>query len=385
MHYFNDELSIGATFNESDLSIKFPNGSIIYFSGASTTKEINRFRGLALKLTYIDESQDFPDYLKQLIDDVIVPASFDNNGAVRLIGTPGPVPIGYFNFVSTNPKSTWSKHHWTMFDNPWLESKSGKTAEIILNDEMERRGVTREDPTIQREGFGQWVTDRNKLVIDYDSARNDFDTLPPAKYSYIVGIDLGYEDADAISVLGYSDSSATTYLVDEIVTHKQGITDLMEQITSVRKKYDAHKLVCDTGGLGKKIAEELIRRHSIPIVAADKVRKFENIELMNDALRTKRFMVRRGSRFAEDSLKLEWDYEHSTPDHKAISDRFHSDIIDSVLYAWKESVSFSFRAKPVQPKQGTPEWVKAETDMMEQATLDRLLKQEDPDDLLSWL
>ena len=39
-------------------------------------------------------------------------------------------------------------------------------------------------------------------------------------------------------------------------------------------------LVVDTGGLGKKITEEISKRHQIPMQAAEKIRKVEYIELM---------------------------------------------------------------------------------------------------------
>jgi hypothetical protein len=89
----------------------------------------------------------------------------------------------------------------------------------------------------------------------------------------------------------------------------------------------------DTGGLGKKIAEELTSRRGLPIEAAQKTEKFAHIELVNDALRTGRLFLPRGSRCGEDALKVEWD--RSTPERLKVSDRFHSDVLDALLYGFR--------------------------------------------------
>lgn len=361
------DLKITATVNEADLSITLENGSRIYVSGASTSSEVDRFLGLALKLAYVDESQSFGRYLQDLVDRVLVPCLFDYKGKLKLIGTPPPVPTGFFHDAYNNEQ--WSRHHWTMFENPWIQKKRGESPEEILRQELKRKGVTEDDPTIQREVFGRFVTDTRRLVIEYSQDRNHFTDLQyqeskPTKH--ILGIDLGFQDADAIAVIGYSDHSPVTYLVDEKITVKQGISELIAQVEQLRQTYSPHKLVIDTGGLGLKIAEEMRRRHRIPVQAADKKRKFENIEFFNDALRTKRFMAKRTSRFANDAGLLEWDIEKATPDKKFVSDRFHSDIIDAVLYAFKESPAYAYEAPIIKPKYGTKEWADAETNRMEE-------------------
>lgn len=382
----SQDLKMGGVFNQSDLSVRLPNGAMIYCSGAATPGEIVRFLGLGVKLVYVDEAQDFGNYLEQLVNRVLVPACFDNKGKIKLIGTPPPVPVGYF--ITAHRSEEWSHHHWTMFENPWIEKKRGESPTEILQQELKRRGVDESDPTIQREVFGRCVVDSRRLVIEYDSRRNNYDALPPGKFHHIIGIDLGYNDADAIVVLGYGDHSCTTYLVDELVTRKQGLTELVSQVELMRDKYDAHKLVIDTGGLGLKIAETMRSRYQIPVQAAEKTRKFENIELFNDALRTGRFLARATSKFADDAMLLEWDMDKLRPDRKLISERYHSDVIDAALYAFRESPAYAFRAPKEPPKWGTPEWAKQEEEDMERAALERAIAYEaeqKQDDWQEWI
>lgn len=356
----NRQFGLSIEFNESELSATAPNGSIIYCSGASDKTEIEKFRGLALKKIYIDESQSFPAYLGDLIDEVLAPALMDHAGSLILIGTPGPVPTGYFYDCSQS--KNWSHHYWTFWDNPHI-----KNAKQVFEDELKRKGVSANNPTIQREWFGRWLLDTDSLVYKYDDTKNHYNDLPEDKYTYLLGVDLGFNDADAIAVLAWSENSKVTYLVEEIVVRRQGISELVAQIDSLKSKYDISKIIVDQGGLGKKISEELNRRYKLATQPAEKSRKVEFIELLNDALRTGGIKARKDSLFAQDCMKVEWDVDKSTPDRKVISKRFHSDICEAVLYAWRESYSFTHVPVTPKPKIGSKEWSDAEALRMEEA------------------
>lgn len=377
----NDSYNLLGAEDLTELSMTFPNGSVIYLSGAKDEGEIEKFRGLALKKVYIDECQSFREYIRELIDDVIAPALIDYAGTLCLIGTPGPIPAGFFAEVAgavqekKKASESWAHHEWTFFDNPFLPVKSGLTHEQMLDRELKRRGVTMDDPSVQREFFGRWVLDSDSLWIKYSTEKNHYDELPPAKYTYVMGIDLGFNDADALAVLAYSDDSPITYLVDEIIADKQGMTELVEQIQYLNNKYKISKMVIDEGGLGKKIAEEIRRRHHIPVQPADKARKQENVAFLNDALRTSRFKAKSNSKFAQDSYLVEIDRNKSTPDRIKLSDTYHSDIIDAVLYSFKESPSFAWQAQAAKPKFGTREWQEAQANEMWDAANEHFQRQ----------
>lgn len=352
----NREYGLGGEPKESELRMVFPNGANIYLSGASDKTEVDKFRGLALVLVLVDEAQALPSYLKQLVDEVLAPALMDFDGQLVLIGTPGPVPSGYF--YECDMSQTWSHHSWTVFDNPWIERKSKKTPQQHLEEELKRRGVTVDDPVIQREWFGRWCYDPSSLVFRYNAQVNHYDSLPGAQrpWEYVIGVDLGFDDADAVCVLAWSESSPNLYLVEENVMAKQGITELANVLRSAWDKYSPLGVVADMGGLGKKIADELTRRTGIPMEAADKERKLEHIELLNDALRTGRMFAKKESRFAQDCLLVEWD--KSNPEKPKISERFHSDICDAVLYAYRKAQHWLYQEpKAPKPQINTPEWL----------------------------
>lgn len=364
----NTEFNLSGDPNESDLSMKFPNGSIIYLFGAGDASEIEKIRGLSdVALVYLDESQAFRSHIKELVDDIIVKRLYDTNGRCRMIGTPGPVPSGYFYECSLAP--SWSHHKWTMFQNPWLFKKSGLTPQQLTEQDCARKGVTIDHPSIQRENYGRWTLDSQSLVFKYSDIKNHFMTQPDLT-DYVIAIDLGSNkegrDKDAIAVIGWHKNYPIAYLVEEFIGKELGITALAEQIEKLITRYNPLKVIMDTGALGSKIADELRKRTSLPIQAAEKTRKNEFIELLNDALRTGRMMAKSTSRFAQDSMIIEWDGDRSTSDRLVMKADPHSDICDAVLYGYREALHWI--PEPIKPKVNLKtDWVKHTEKLMEES------------------
>lgn len=371
----NDKFKLGCRFVDSKLTMYHPNGSKLRLIGADAKNFIKRLRGIKTPGVAIDEAQDFGPHLASLVDDVITPAMSDYTDSwLAITGTPGPVPMGYFFEVTQEGRYGYSLHKWTLLQNPHMPNPAG-----FLDDLIKRREWRNDNPTLRREWRNEWVLDLESLWIKYEEKVNHYDQLPdikPSQWNYILGIDLGFKDADALAIIAWHESLPTTYLVEEIITRKQTITDLVNQIQEVEKRYNISKMVIDEGGLGKKIAEELRRQKSIPVHQADKALKQQNVEFLNDALRTGRFKARGNSTFAQDSYRVQVDWEKSRPDKIVIKKSFHSDIIDAVLYAFKESHSFAYLPSKAKPKWGTKEWAEAQPIEMFQAELEGLQKEE---------
>lgn len=363
MRDLNDKYGIGCTFTESKLEIKHPNGARLKLMGADLKDYRRKLKGRKFPGAAIDEAQDFSsEQLQSLIDDVISPSIADYaDGWLAITGTPGPVPQGYFFDVTQNKKYGYSHHAWTMLENPHMPDADG-----FIKDLMAKREWTDDNPTLLREYRNKWVLDVQSLWIRYTEKVNHFEQLPKEHtFNYIMGIDIGFNDADAIAILAWSETTPITYLVEEKLTRKQGITELVQQIEELDKKYKVTKMVIDEGGLGKKLAEEVRRRHGVPVEAADKARKQENVELLNDSLRLGRFKANKYSQFAKDSYLIQLDWDKSSPNKIVIKKKPHSDIIDAVLYAFKESYSYTHTPPaPAMPKWGTKEWAESQVSEM---------------------
>lgn len=362
----NDKHSLGCTFTDGIMT--HPNGSRLKLMGADMKNFIKRIKGRKFPGIAIDEAQDFGTHLQSLVDDVLTPCIADyEDGWLALTGTPGPVPQGYFFSVTQHRKYGYSHHEWTILDNIYMPNPAD-----FISDMMQRREWQEDHPTLLREWRNKWVLDVQALWVRYNAAVSDFLELPKllgTKWHYILGIDIGFNDADALAVLAYSEDSRDTYLVEEVISKKQGLTELVDQVKALQGRYDFSRMVIDEGGLGKKLAEEMRRRHSIPVQPADKARKQENVELLNDMLRRGTFKAKAKSRFAQDSYLVQVDWDKSTPQKIVVKKKPHSDIIDAVLYAARESPTFAYEAPKKGPQKGSKEWAEAQEDaLFEQAT-----------------
>lgn len=363
----DEKYKIGCSFKESTLTVTHPNGSKLMLYGADMANFIRRLKGQKSPGIGIDEAQDFGVHLESLINDVLTPMLVDYKDSwLAVVGTPGPVPQGrYFDTTHTG-RFGYSVHKWTILDNPHIQGAQKFIDDLIQKNEWEPN-----HPTLMREWYNQWVLDVDALWIRYKADTNHYDKLPEhvKKWNYILGIDIGFKDADALAVLAWSEEDPCTYLVEELITAKQDITSLIEQILLMGKKYDLYKMVIDQGGLGLKIAEEIRRRHGISVEAADKKLKSENVGVMNDELRLGKLKAKANSRFAQDSYLIQIDWQKSTPDKIIIKKDPHSDIIDAVLYAHKESYSFTHKPASNKPKLGSKEWADSQSTEMWEAEL----------------
>lgn len=373
----NEKFLLDCTFTESNLTMTHPNGARLQLFGADMKNFIRRLKGIKTPGAAIDEAQDFGSHLQSLVDDVIGPTLTDYEDSwLAITGTPGPIPLGYFYSISHQKKYGFSFHSWTLFENPYLPH-----AEDFICDLKQKRGWDNENPTLKREWYNQWILDLESLWVKYDVKNNHYDVLPRGVYSYILGVDIGFRDSDALCVLAWNEDSPVIYLVEEEITAEQDITTLTHSIEKLIQKYNPSKIIMDEGGLGKKVAEELRRRRHIPISPADKARKMENVAFLNDWLRLGKFKAKSTSRFVEDSYKVQIDWEKSRPDKIVLKDSFHSDIIDAVLYAFKESPAYTYQKPKPTYAYGSKEWAKEQEELMEQATIERLERESNANDL----
>lgn len=347
----NELHGLGGEVNLTDLSMRWPNGGAILLRGANNEREIAKIRGHRFKRVVVDEGQSFPDrVIRPLIDDVVGPTLLDYDGELIVTGTPGPAPVGFFWDITMGTLAgRWERHAWTLADNPYLPALAHRTIDDILAEIRAEHGWTVDDPTYQREYLGRWCRDENALVFRWGPQCEWDGVLPPGQWHHVIGVDLGHEDADAIVVLAWSRQHPAVYLVHEHVAAKQGVTELGDQVLELHRRYRPKALWVDTGGLGRKIAEELRRRWGLPVEAAEKTRKMEHVELLNDALRTGRLKALPSSRFAEDAMLVQWDADARARGVLRISDRYHSDVTDACLYAYRACRGYLYEAPPAPP------------------------------------
>jgi hypothetical protein len=376
LHEINDRFNIGCQFAESKLEIKHPNGARLKLMGADLKDYIKRLKGRKYPAVGIDEAQDIGPHLQSLIDDVLTPSIADYpDGWLALTGTPGPVPSGLFFDITQNDKYGFSVHKWSIMENPHMPNPQSFLADLKAKRQWEDT-----NPTLQREWLNRWVLDVDSLWIKYKESLNDYNSLPndiQHKWNYILGVDIGFNDADAIAVVSWCETSPVTYLVEECITKKQGISSLVTQIDNLQKKYGAYKIVMDEGALGKKVAEDIRQRFGCPLEPADKAHKQDNVEFLNDAMRLSKFKAKKQSQFAQDSYLVQIDWDKSTPKRLVLKKKPHSDIIDAVLYAFRESYAYTHKLEAQKPRYGSKEWADSQVSEMWEKELEGYMKEEE--------
>jgi len=348
----NSEFSLGFKVREGDLEVISPLGVAIQLRGAHTAQEIEKYRGKKFKAVVIDEAGAFPDrVIRPLIQDVIRQTLMDYDGSLTLTGTPPPLRRGLFYECWKGKLAKGrEQHHWTVLDNERFPARlAGQSVEQILAGIREEFGWDEDNPTYRREYLALDIEDLASLLYEYSEAKNDFVVLPDGDWTYVLSLDLGHDDNSALAVLGWPRHEQRVYLVDEWRDNKVDVTDCAERVAEFQERYHPRNMVVDQGGLGKMIAEEIRRRHQLPLEPAEKADKPGHIKLFNTAMRKGWFRAKSSSLFVDECRAVRKDME-ALRDGKlqelpASKGGYHGNMTDAVLYGWR--ACHAFLEKPV--------------------------------------
>lgn len=367
----NDTHSLGFEFNKADLTATAPNGNMIYMCGANTEEDTEKLRGPKLKKVALDESASFRVHLRYLIEEVLEPALIDTDGTLELIGTPSANPTeNYFHKATTEASEGFSVHRWTILDNPFIPH-----AGEWLKKYRARKNWEESHPIYRREWLGEWTMDGDSLVYKYRREKNHYDLLPGHKLMNVMGVDLGFDDAFTICVIGFSEQTRSCYVVHQF--KKSGLlpAQMAEEIQRAREAFKPISIVADHGGLGKAICMEFQSRYHIPLKPAEKSQKMAYIELLNGDLLSGMLKIQDGTPLVNEMKTLQWD-----PDRPGKEDeRSSNDLCDSALYAWREAKHYlGEEAMPEPEKDSTQYWNAVAKKMEEKEMEDFANKQEKP-------
>lgn len=345
------------SISESELTIRFPNGSIVELVGANKEAEILKIKGRKYALVVIDEFQIFPAFGRALLDEVIEPAVRNANGTILVLGTPPPSVVGPFVEILNLPG--WEKFHWTGAQNPFYEQEAGCTFADAKRAAMELRHVGPDDPTILREYDGELVSDPGALAVRVP-AHALFDDLPPTNSSTI-GVDVGWHDATALAALDWDEAVGVVHLAEEDVEVHQVESVLGTKLQAMAGRRNTFKISVDTSGNRisfESVKSSLFRQGvSLPL----EPRKLMPIEaqyaMLNAALAEGRLKVRKTSRFYQDSLIVVW--QDGIVGGK-LAKMPHSDIIPATIFGY-------LAALPLLPEVVPPADLEAEAAQQREA------------------
>lgn len=348
-----------------------PNDSVIYATGADADDdEMEKLLGKKYKMVVIDEAASFKRDLRKLIYGILKPATVDNQGTICLMGTSGNLAKGLFYDITTKKEPGWKLWEWSAHDNPYV----AKQWQEELDDIALNRPLFMQTPLFKQWYLNQWETDDDARVYKFNSDRNLYSQLPHysrGAWSYVLGVDLGYEDASAFVLCAFHEHDKTLYILETFKKPKMDITDVATKIKEFTSRHDIFRVVID--GANKQAVEEIKKRHGIALHAADKTGKTDFIEILNAELIQGRVKIYEpvSGPLVDEWLGLIWD-DKSTKRQEHPNCENH--LADATLYAWRYCYQFlSEQPKPIIDMRRKDAWV-AHTEKLMSEGLERQIQ-----------
>lgn len=320
--------------------------SKIEILGFNARKDVERARGRKFRLVWIDEAQLAPEWFTKIAKAAILPTTLDYRGQVYATGTPSEVADGFFFDCCHSPE--WSNdHHWTVNQNPFYV-RAGRDG---LAEARAMYALTEDSVTYRREWLGQWIVDPDALVY-YIPESAIIEVLPQAWFAHVLGLDLGWNDMDALSAMGVETHRQFSVLRYCEGLSKQNNHQLFARVRKIAPLYPGQDgkmptVVYDPAGHATRKTIETFRVDAPDIhwAEADKSEKVQYIEWLNTDLRTGKTFVEKGSPMIRESKRVRWKKPGKLAENAG-----HSDLGDAWLYSWRTARNFLRELPVAKPK-----------------------------------
>lgn len=318
--------------NSQSGAIRLSNKSEIRLFGLdSSYKEMRKILGGKYKTVKIDEAGSITQDLKKVCLQMVLPALTDESGRLTLLGTAENIPKTFFESVTSGKEPGWSIHKWTAFDNPYIADKWKEHIQWI-EDHNPLFKLTSEYKTHY---LNEWAAD-DKLLIIKINENTVIDPINLINPTYILGVDIGFNDACAFTLVAFHKKSAELYVVEAYKEPELDITDTANKIKEYLRRYPIAKVIMD--GANKQGVEEIRNRHHIPIQNAEKQDKASFLKILADDVTRQRIRYFKGKceSLIDEQETLQW--EDATKQKE--DQRIPNDQNDSFLYAWREARNY---------------------------------------------
>jgi PBSX family phage terminase large subunit len=339
--------------NEQQMTVTFPNGSEIICGGLDDKERVDKILGTEYGMVYINESQDVPwTTVKTLRTRLAQKVEGFRN---RFVCDLNPTSVNHWTYslwfegrmpdTEEPVKGTYGKIQMNPGDN------KENLSENFIEEQLE--GLTGEER--KRFFLGEYSANSDLQVFHpvavHDGLEADFLEWAKGKWHQMLvtgGLDFGFEDADAYVALAYVDGLPDVWVLDEYKVRKNDTTmlatDLKAMMAAMWEKYpfravarDDYVIWTDTGGLGRKTAEELRNAYELPVRAAYKRDKDVGLYFVQDDVDHGRLHLAKDGAFAEECRKAVWKRNKDTGKVERVldDDVFHPDVLDAVIYAYR--------------------------------------------------
>lgn len=377
---------LGCSFNQTELSMTFPNGSVISVTGVDADeKEMNKLLGRKYRLVTIDEASMYTIDLRNLVYGVLGPAMVDPNeggesGTICLMGTASDFPRGLFYDITSGIEKGWRLFTWTAHDNPYV----AKQWQEALDKIKAERPAYMDTPQYKQWYLNEWVIDEEKLVYRFDVNRNLCHSLPKLTsdgWSIVLGVDTGWEDDTAFVLTAYHIHDPHLYVLRTFHKKKMTFEDVVQKIHEFMTdpEWAPQRVIID--GANKQGVESMKVRSSIPFEYADKQDKATFIELNNSDLiqgRIKVLNIEANRALWQEMCSLVWvtdggKIKYPKKEHPELSNH----LCDAFLYAWRCGYHYSHTKPETKLVVGSREWYLKQSDDIWEREKEGMLKEQE--------
>lgn len=364
-------------FNKVDLTMTFPNGSVIWVTGVDADEEeMNKLLGQKYRLAILDEASMYSVNLRNLVYGVLKPAVADERGTICMLGTASNFPRGLFYDITIGVEPAWSLHKWTAFDNPYVcEQWQEEITEI-----EKTRPLFRETPLFKQWYLNQWVVDTEKLVYRVQADRN-FGVRPPhlapAGWSYMLGVDVGWEDDSAFVLIAFHENDTSLYVVKTYNQKHMTFPMVVGKIQEFMRDSETAPCKVIIDGANKQGVESMKIRSAIPFEYADKQGKVDFIELLNGDLIEGKIKFSPSAKPLVDEMGgLVWKTVGEAIVYpKKENASLPNHLCDAFLYAWRNGYHFQASAAKVVIPKYSKEWYAKQAEDQWEREREGLMKQ----------
>lgn len=270
----NRQHNLGGDPNYGEMSIAFPNGSVVYYLGADNERTIERLRGTPnLILVVIDEAGIYsPDALASMIK-AVRPGLRPRAGTLCVMGTPSRAgKQGTWYDITENPE--YEQHRFDYRDNDRVP-EFARVEELIDEDlRAEFPGLSaelaRKTAWFLREYLALFEVDLSEKVYQLTNDNLVDDVGGPYELHYSTG-DLGMSAHDSLVCGGWNEGSGRVTIVEQEQTSGQDTIAYADMVKAHNAKWKPLAIAVDPGALGQKTIKTVKRMHpTIPIEEATK-------------------------------------------------------------------------------------------------------------------
>jgi hypothetical protein len=342
----NHRLDLGWRMNETRLEVTSRMGGHLKLFGADAKpEEIRKALGNKYDRIYIDEAASFRQDLRKMWDQSLKPTLIDKAGTIGLFSTPSDLTKGFYYDITKGVEPGWSVHTWTPRDNPHVRQRW----------EEDHADLLRENPLVvltphyKQMWLGEWCVDDSALVYKFNAVRDTCPAPPPGEYAYVMGVDLGLSDASAFVVCAYSGADKCLYVVHSEAESGLDFTAVAQRIRHLQGRFNVGTTVID--GASAQGVEEMVARHGLSLVRAEKPGKADYQRLLNSDFIQERIKLTPGTEALQKELTtLIWDERAlaKTPPKYVEHPSLPNHCCDAFLYAWRYTYAYLGKA-PAAP------------------------------------